>query len=185
MTNSIIPSPFEKMSLKFILDEIRDRKLEKEEPSVAEKPTSEETVHKICGTAETEMNSPESEPEPVVPVSELGLPDGKKYFRIGEVSNLVGVESYVLRYWESEFKNVKPVKTSAGHRVYARKDVELLHRIRILLHVEKFSIKGAKRAIAQLKHTGNHKTGANPRYAVALKEMAGELKTLIQLAKSW
>ncbi|MBI1860762.1 MAG: MerR family transcriptional regulator [Deltaproteobacteria bacterium] len=116
--------------------------------------------------------------------SELVLPEGKKYFRIGEVSEIVGVEPYVLRYWESEFRSVRPVKTSAGHRVYARKDVETLFKIRVLLHVERFSIKGAKRALLKPSPTAQITT-TNPRYASTLREMATDLKSLIQLAKQW
>ena len=71
------------------------------------------------------------------------IPD-KFYFKIGEVSELVGVPPYVLRFWEKEFKQIKPKRTEAGQRMYRRQDVALLLRIRQLLHDRKFTIEGAR-----------------------------------------
>ena len=75
------------------------------------------------------------------------IPD-KLYFRIGEVSHLVGVEAYVLRYWESEFPGLSPRKSSSGQRMFRRKDVELLLRIKHLLYSQKFTIEGARKALS-------------------------------------
>jgi DNA-binding transcriptional MerR regulator len=72
------------------------------------------------------------------------IPD-KLYFRIGEVSRLIGVEPYVLRYWESEFPSLAPKKSGTGHRLYRRKDVELLLQIKQLLYEKRFTIEGARR----------------------------------------
>lgn len=74
------------------------------------------------------------------------IPD-KIYFRIGEVANLVGVEPHVLRYWEHEFRSIRPTKSQRGQRVYSRKDVEHLRRIRTLLYEQGFTIAGAKKAL--------------------------------------
>jgi DNA-binding transcriptional MerR regulator len=74
------------------------------------------------------------------------IPD-KLYFKIGEVSELLGVEPYVLRYWESEFPVLSPKKSGTGHRLYRRKDVELLLKIRNLLYESKFTIEGARQAL--------------------------------------
>src|ERR1700704_6925644 len=71
------------------------------------------------------------------------IPD-KLYFRIGEVSDLVGVEPYVLRYWETEFPAVGPKKSDTGHRMYRRKEVELLLKIKYLLYEKKYTIEGAR-----------------------------------------
>jgi DNA-binding transcriptional MerR regulator len=71
----------------------------------------------------------------------------KLFFRIGEVSQLVGVEAYVLRYWESEFPGLSPRKSSSGQRMFRRKDVELLLRIKHLLYAQKFTIEGARKAL--------------------------------------
>jgi DNA-binding transcriptional MerR regulator len=71
----------------------------------------------------------------------------KIYFRIGEVAHLVGVEPHVLRYWEHEFRSIRPTKSQRGQRVYSRRDVEHLRRIRTLLYEQGFTIAGAKKAL--------------------------------------
>jgi DNA-binding transcriptional MerR regulator len=81
-----------------------------------------------------------------VPVPEI--PD-KLVFRIGEVSQMLGVEPYVLRYWESEFRGLSPKKSSSGQRMFRKKDVELLLRIRHLLYERKFTIEGARKVLAE------------------------------------
>ncbi|HOG18297.1 MAG: Mercuric resistance operon regulatory protein [Syntrophaceae bacterium PtaU1.Bin231] len=81
---------------------------------------------------------------------ETTIPD-KAYFRIGEVSRILGVEPYVVRFWESEFRSVRPERTSSAQRVYRRKDVEELLLIRKLLYEEKFTINGAKRQLTRMK----------------------------------
>jgi DNA-binding transcriptional MerR regulator len=74
------------------------------------------------------------------------IPD-KLYFKIGEVSELLGVEPYVLRYWESEFPGLSPKKSGTGHRLYRRKDVELLLRIKHLLYEKRYTIEGARQSL--------------------------------------
>src|ERR1700691_5349226 len=76
------------------------------------------------------------------------IPD-KLFFRIGEVSQLVGVEPYVLRYWESEFPGLSPRKSNTGQRMFRRKDVELLFNIKQLLYEKKFTIEGAGKALKE------------------------------------
>jgi DNA-binding transcriptional MerR regulator len=71
----------------------------------------------------------------------------KLYFRIGEVAELVGVEPHVLRYWEREFRAIRPTKSAKGQRVYSRRDVENLMRVRELLYREGFTIAGAKKKL--------------------------------------
>ena len=68
----------------------------------------------------------------------------KLYYSIGEVSDLTGLKQYVLRYWETEFPHLKPSKNSAGNRIYRQNDIDNLLEIKNLLHIEKFTIKGAK-----------------------------------------
>jgi DNA-binding transcriptional MerR regulator len=75
-------------------------------------------------------------PEPVIP--------DKLYFRIGEVSKLCKLPAYVLRFWESEFPQLKPVKSSTGQRMYRQRDVESVLRIKKLLYDEGFTIAGAR-----------------------------------------
>src|SRR5205085_938047 len=71
----------------------------------------------------------------------------KLFFRIGEVAGLVGVEPHVLRYWEREFRSIRPTKSAKGQRVYSRKDVENLIRVRELLYRDGFTIAGAKKKL--------------------------------------
>jgi DNA-binding transcriptional MerR regulator len=77
------------------------------------------------------------------------LPD-KLFFKIGEVAQIVGVRAHVLRYWESEFASLRPLKTRGSHRVYRRRDVELAVLLRRLLHEEGLTIAGAKRRLRDL-----------------------------------
>jgi DNA-binding transcriptional MerR regulator len=78
------------------------------------------------------------------------IPD-KAYFRIGEVGKILGVDPYVVRFWESEFKSVKPVRTSADQRLYRRQDVEELLIIRKLLYTDQYTIRGAKQQLLKIK----------------------------------
>ena len=84
-------------------------------------------------------------------VTSSAIPD-KPYFKIGETARLVAVKPYVLRYWETEFKSVKPQKTRSQQRLYRRKDVEHLLRIRHLLYEERFTIEGARGRLRDLGH---------------------------------
>ncbi|MFQ5850854.1 MAG: MerR family transcriptional regulator [Candidatus Binatia bacterium] len=76
------------------------------------------------------------------------LPD-RLYFKIGEVSNIVGVKPYVLRYWETEFDLLKPGKAPSRHRLYKKKDVELLLEIKKLLYAEGYTIEGARKKLKE------------------------------------
>jgi DNA-binding transcriptional MerR regulator len=78
------------------------------------------------------------------------IPD-KLYFRIGEVSKLLGVEPYVLRFWETEFPGLSPKKSDSGQRLFRRKDVELLLRIKHLLYEKKYTIEGARLSLQENK----------------------------------
>ena len=80
------------------------------------------------------------------------IPD-KKYFRIGEVSKLVGVDPHVLRFWETEFKIIRPHRARSKQRLYRRKDVENLLRIKVLLHDEGYTISGARKVLKSGKES--------------------------------
>ncbi len=79
------------------------------------------------------------------------IPDDKRYFRIGEASRIIGVEPYVLRYWESEFPQVRPERADSNQRTYQRQDLENLLTVKKLLYEEKMTIEGAKRRLRQEK----------------------------------
>ena len=193
-----LPSASEKLSYKFIMDAMKDRKppeevTPKEEEMVPPPPVPEE---ENCGretevpalvetTAEVVGTEIEFSPQTDLPALPP-LPENKKYFRIGEVSELIGVEPYVLRYWEGEFSAlVRPIKSKTGQRVYARKDVETLAQIRHLLHVEKFSIKGAKKRLLEGRKQNQPKSNpAIQKHELSLKRLLGELKELVALAKA-
>jgi DNA-binding transcriptional MerR regulator len=72
------------------------------------------------------------------------IPD-KLFFRIGEVARVSGIKQHVLRYWETEFPSIAPKKSGSGHRLYRRKDVELILEIKRLLYEERFTIEGARK----------------------------------------
>ena len=72
----------------------------------------------------------------------------KLYFRIGEVSQLTHTKPYVLRYWETEFPTLRPAKSPTGHRLYRRRDVEMVLEIRQLLYRQGFTIDGARKKLA-------------------------------------
>lgn len=77
------------------------------------------------------------------------IPDDKRYFRIGEASRIIGVEPYVLRYWESEFPQIRPQRADSNQRTYQRKDLETLLEIKTLLYNEKMTIEGARQRLRQ------------------------------------
>ncbi|HEV2990236.1 MAG TPA: MerR family transcriptional regulator [Candidatus Angelobacter sp.] len=86
---------------------------------------------------------------------EVLIPD-KLYFRIGEVSRLCGLPAYVLRFWETEFPQLKPTKSSTGQRMYRRLDVENVLRVKKLLYEEGFTIAGARQHLrAEVKKKQN------------------------------
>lgn len=76
-----------------------------------------------------------------------GVIPEKLYCKIGEVASLVGVEPYVLRYWETEFTEIQPGKSRTGQRLYQRKDIETIREIKKLLYEEGFTIEGARKKI--------------------------------------
>jgi DNA-binding transcriptional MerR regulator len=110
------------------------------------------------------------------------IPD-KLYFRIGEVSGLVGVEPYVLRYWETEFPAVGPKKSDTGHRMYRRKEVELLLRIKYLLYEKKYTIEGARQYLSTIgKRRRPVKSEQRELFSVdGLPEIRKELAAILDL----
>jgi len=75
------------------------------------------------------------------------IPDNRRYFRIGEASRIVGVEPYVLRYWESEFPQLRPGRADSRQRTYQKKDLQILLEIKRLLYEERMTIEGARRRL--------------------------------------
>ncbi|MGD0200669.1 MAG: MerR family transcriptional regulator [Bryobacteraceae bacterium] len=130
------------------------------------------------------MNQPKIRPEPPTEIPE------KLYFRIGEVSRLVGVPPYVLRYWESEFPGLAPKKSGTGHRFYRRKDVELLLQIKQLLYEKRFTIEGARRHLEVQPKRRRRERPAKPGQAdlfsaspESLRSIREELASILGLLK--
>ena len=106
--------------------------------------------------------------------TDVAIPD-KLYFRIGEVSELTRTKAFVLRYWETEFSLLRPVKGKSGHRLYRRKDVELIFQIRRLLYEKGFTIEGARRHLAS-----DGKNPAEQKHLFQSSLDVGELKAIRQ-----
>lgn len=84
---------------------------------------------------------------------------GQMLYRIGEVSRLTDIKPFVLRYWETEFPMLQPVKGSSGHRLYRQEDVDLVLRIKRLLYDEGFTIAGARRHLRENAGSSDSETG--------------------------
>jgi DNA-binding transcriptional MerR regulator len=82
----------------------------------------------------------------------------KAYFRIGEVSKIVNVEPYVIRYWETEFRTISPVRTKTAQRLYRKKDVQELLTIKNLLYSQRFTIDGAKKQLYKTRGNSEPET---------------------------
>lgn len=103
------------------------------------------------------------------------IPD-KHYFKIGEVSALLDLKPYVLRYWETEFDILNPTKAKSRHRLYRRKDVELLLEIKRLLHGEGYTIDGARKKLK--RELDDHRTRVKPEHRQQLAQIRDELVSL-------
>ncbi len=114
----------------------------------------------------------------------IAIPE-KQYFKIGEVSEILNVEPYVLRYWESEFKILKPTRTRARQRLYHKRDLELLLEIKHLLYDEKFTIAGAKKRLQEMKkQAAAEKKAAKAPKATRVKEEIKALENRMENAAS-
>src|SRR4030066_61790 len=112
------------------------------------------------------------------------------YYRIGEVSRITGLKPHVLRYWESEFKVIKPHKGGSLQRLYRRKDLDLILKIKKLLYEDGFTIAGAKRKIRDLERLENKQTklrlvekGSNGKaheFLVALREELRGIRDMLE-----
>lgn len=110
---------------------------------------------------------------------ELELGSDKLYFKIGEVAEVVGVPAYVLRYWETEFKAVRPQKSRTQQRVYKRRDVVTLLKIKHLLYAQKFTIAGARQ---QLKEAPDGIAMAAPSGLYLARQSSGAVRKLLEEA---
>jgi DNA-binding transcriptional MerR regulator len=96
----------------------------------------------------------------------------KSLFRIGEVSRLTATKAFVLRYWESEFPTLQPVKSPSGHRLYRREDIETVFEIKRLLYEEGFTIAGARKHLAE--HAGRNSSTSAAAASESRREIVEE-----------
>lgn len=115
------------------------------------------------------------------------IPD-RLYFRIGEVSRLVGVKPYVLRYWETEFPALAPKKSSTGQRLYRRRDVELLLEIKRLLYEKRYTLEGARQHLEGAGRAAHRRQRAKSRQdslfglpPAALAEIRRDLTEILEM----
>ena len=106
----------------------------------------------------------------------------KPYYSIGEVCKLTGLEDHVLRYWETQFPSLRPIRNRAGNRVYRPKDLEHVRQLRYLLHERQYTIAGAKRRIEESRKAGVSLRGEEEAEAArVLAEVRGGLEKLRDL----
>ena len=111
--------------------------------------------------------------------NELPPIPGKRYFTIGEVSELCGVKPHVLRYWEQEFEQLAPVKRRGNRRYYQHHDVLMIRQIRSLLYDQGFTIGGARQRLSN-EQNGEEST----RYKLVIRQMITELEAVLRLLKA-
>lgn len=105
------------------------------------------------------------------------VPD-KLYYKIGEVSKITGLPAYVLRFWENEFPHIRPKRTASGQRLYRKTDVEMILRVKHLLHERKFTIRGARQHLGQTRPAE-----PVPAKAMVLEELRQELAGIREMLK--
>ncbi len=116
-----------------------------------------------------------AKPSPIIP--------DKLYFRIGEAAKLVGVEDYVLRFWETEFPTLRPTKSASGQRLYRRQDIEAMRRLKHLLHEEGYTIEGARKLL-RARRNGQQQSALPFTPSVSeqrLKQLRAEIEALMAL----
>ena len=111
--------------------------------------------------------------------AELPPIPGKRYFKIGEVSELCDVKPHVLRYWEQEFPQINPVRRTGNRRYYQRQDVIVVRQIRSLLYDQGFTISGARQRLA-----GDDAKQDQTQFRLLVKQMIAEMESLLQLLKT-
>jgi DNA-binding transcriptional MerR regulator len=109
-----------------------------------------------------------------------GMPE-KTYFRIGEVAKITGVKAYVLRFWETEFKMMTPPKSRSKQRMYRRRDIETILKIKHLLYERRFTIKGARRHL--LDSAREQREPGGRRVALPAEELAELRRELIDMRR--
>ena len=107
----------------------------------------------------------------------------KAYYSIGEVCDITGLKPHVLRYWESQFEVLSPIKNRAGNRVYRPKDIELVLLVRNLLYEEKYTIEGARQRLLEMRQAGElaeeRQMVLEPEFLTSMKEELLSLREIL------
>ena len=157
-------------------------------PSVVHAALSLPKLRKACPILRVERgNSPgKTASSPISMATQLNrkrayspppIPD-RLYFKIGDVARLCGVESYVLRFWESQFPQLKPNKSGTGQRLYRRRDVELAMEIKRLVHAEGYTLSGARAVLEQEQRRPGKRPSGNLDAEATLQAPANQSKKL-------
>lgn len=125
-----------------------------------------------------QASSPDLDDEALPPIP------AKRYFTIGEVSELCGVKPHVLRYWEQEFTQLKPVKRRGNRRYYQHHEVLLIRRIRQLLYSEGFTISGARNRLCETDIVHQEETEEIERYRIRLRSLKAAIEETLAVLKS-
>ncbi len=107
-------------------------------------------------------------------------PIKKLYYSIGEVADITDLKPYVLRYWETEFKQLSPTKNRAGNRIYKEEDIELIFRIQDLLYEQKYTIEGARQQLQQSDGKPSGRLEA-AKVRESLERLKYELREILEL----
>ncbi len=120
-------------------------------------------------------------PNPLKSPQTLSLFSDKLFYKIGEVSNIVNLESYVLRYWETEFPFLSPRKSKTGQRIYTKKDIDLILRIKQLLYEDGYTIDGVRRKLGTTLKQNDDLNGSliKPDPATMIKTVKARLRELL------
>ena len=114
---------------------------------------------------------------------EVHIPN-KRYFTIGEVSNICGLKTHVLRYWETEFSQLSPPKNRAGNRTYRKKDIEIILKIKDLLYDKKYTIDGARNCLkgkdSSINADGTSKSSLD-KNKIILSKIKDELRSILSI----
>ncbi len=106
----------------------------------------------------------------------------KEYYSIGEVCQITGLKPHVLRYWETQFKGIAPVKNRAGNRAYRRREIEVVQLVKKLLYEQKFTIEGAKQRLDEMRKEGTGQLEASleeARMKDTFENLAGDLAEIV------
>jgi DNA-binding transcriptional MerR regulator len=111
----------------------------------------------------------------------MRIPD-KQFYTIGDVSRLTATKPHVLRYWEANFKALRPARRYSGHRKYSQKDIDLINRIRYLIVDKKFTLNGARREILRQMSARPESGGPTPMAAIPLlQDLKREIESCLEL----